>query len=733
MFHVTRRAELSSRDKHLYNTIVSLTKTAKQLIRRRVSLYDRLKKVEELAKNNFEENIKDMPEIMQQFFISNFNNNKRNKHRFQYSIKDKAFALALSKRGPKLYKFLANIFYLPSVETLRKFMREIPINSGLSNCIFETLKAKIATFKDIKEKCCVLLFDEVKLSSGLHYNEFVDVVEGFVDNGFEREFNIADHAQVWLLKGICGRRPWKQPLVYTFCNGTSSWQSIARMYKEIVQRCHDIDLIIVASICDQGATNRRAINTMIFDSKRHAQTELRDDIIIINNAEVIPLYDMLHLAKCIRNNTVTKDCEYISEDGKTRVAKWSHVIDTYIIDKSRGPNRFLEKINDCHVIPEKIKKMKVRYCAQVFSNTYAKTMLLYSENEIESKCKTKKMPVDGIDTAIFLQFFNDLFDSLNGGINMRNRRINPKTMTSTVTDDCVDIWNKGIQFLKNMKFIKKKLHDKPRPEVLVNFEKTLRGFILLRKRLKDLGFLSFATREFNQDPLENFFCQIRQHGGRNNNPTCSNFSDYYRSLVIQSCTQSYTRGCNCEPIDIENLINITTIPSTTTDETVTMHKDDMYIIPEDIILQLFSEVKVLNIKNIIDKVSSAVKICDICCAILNKEQETVLDYVRKITVIIDYFLNNFCHVNNIVKNIKDNIIKYNIHFKPLIECQQKHIEEYIINKYLIIHIRQNIKIINNILKGIDNNSAVQTNKLHTLAYTYYKKHCKQKSQNITEE
>lgn len=73
-----------------------------------------------------------------------------------------------------------------------------------------------------------------------------------------------------MIKGIYGERPWKQPLLYTFCKGTSPWQDIAHMYKEIVKRCSDIGIIIVASICDQGCTNVKAIKTMIFDSKRNA-------------------------------------------------------------------------------------------------------------------------------------------------------------------------------------------------------------------------------------------------------------------------------------------------------------------------------------------------------------------------------------------------------------------------------------------------------------------------------
>jgi len=65
--------------------------------------------------------------------------------------------------------------------------------------------------------------------------------------------------------------------------------------------------------------------------------------------------------------------------------------------------------------------------------------------------------------------------------------------------------------------------------------------------------------------------------------------------------------------------------------------------------------------------------------------------MHKITVIIQYFLNKYCHVSNIAKNIENNIIKY-INFNLIINCQQKHIEQYVIKKCIITHIREYIKI-----------------------------------------
>lgn len=157
LFHATRKLQLSLHDQRLYNKIVHLTKMSRQLRERKDSLQEKLKQVEKLYHSGFTETIEDMPDVMKNFFLSNITNFKKDKYNRRYSVNDKAFALALEKRSPKLYKFLVNIFCLPSVETLRKFVQNIPIQCGISESLFETLKERAQNFKDDREKYCVLL------------------------------------------------------------------------------------------------------------------------------------------------------------------------------------------------------------------------------------------------------------------------------------------------------------------------------------------------------------------------------------------------------------------------------------------------------------------------------------------------------------------------------------------------------------------------------------------------
>lgn len=72
---------------------------------------------------------------------------------------------------------------------------------------------------------------------------------------------------------------------------------------------------------------------------------------------------------------------------------------------------------------------------------------------------------------------------------------------------------------------------------------------------------SLLTRNLNQDPLENFFCNIRSNGVRNTSPTCSQFTGAFKTLLVNNLTSPHSVGANCEQDDntalkpLESLLN----------------------------------------------------------------------------------------------------------------------------------------------------------------------------------
>jgi len=298
---------------------------------------------------------------------------------------------------------------------------------------------------------------------------------------------------------------------------------------------------------------------------------------LIKGHDIIPLFDYVHLQKGIRNNFVFKDIAFTNDENeinnneKTKYASWDAITAVYEIDKfslRKQRRRLLEKLVDKHIYPALIPKMKVKYAVQVLSHTvatvlefcgllkqgnnnYAIILLLqlflfksktYCINiySIADEFQTTKgfiKPECTLATADIIFFFNDLFDSFNGR--------KGQSLTSIVSQESnhVLFWQKAIRILRGMEFVEKITHKpirKNAPKCIKNWIWTIRGALTLWEKLKKSNFLNFDLRYINQDPLENFFGQIRDIGHRNNNPSPYQFSTAFKSLLIASITSKHS-------------------------------------------------------------------------------------------------------------------------------------------------------------------------------------------------
>ncbi|XP_024882105.1 uncharacterized protein LOC112461186 [Temnothorax curvispinosus] len=175
-----------------------------------------------------------------------------------------------------------------------------------------------------------------------------------------------------MLTGI--RTVWKIPLSYNFFKSQTKTPQLMRCIKEIVHEITKAGFIIVATICDQGSSNVIALNQFLSDSRSNClkKGEHIDETIILDNQKIIVLYDPPHLLKGIRNNFLEKDIEIMidKESNVKGIALWNIIETAYNLDiYSNIFNRQLRKITDQHIKKNKIKKMKVKLAAQIFSAT----------------------------------------------------------------------------------------------------------------------------------------------------------------------------------------------------------------------------------------------------------------------------------------------------------------------------------------------------------------------------
>lgn len=182
-----------------------------------------------------------------------------------------------------------------------------------------------------------------------------------------------------MLRGINSK--WKQPILYPYLQGAAKGSQIMKTLKEIIIKVFDCGLHVVATVCDQGSNNISAINKLIDDTK--AEYIRRGEVPVgglfeVNGHQIIPLYDTPHLIKGVRNNLLSKDITF-KFDNNLKTAKWNDIYTAWQLDNYSGDLRIMPKLTEFHVSREKVKKMKVAVCTQVFSHTVSAAIHLLAK------------------------------------------------------------------------------------------------------------------------------------------------------------------------------------------------------------------------------------------------------------------------------------------------------------------------------------------------------------------
>ncbi|KAH1028611.1 hypothetical protein HUJ05_001950 [Dendroctonus ponderosae] len=390
------------------------------------------------------------------------------------------------------------------------------------------LKVRVSKLT-LLDRHCVLMFDEIALQPGLQYNYILDCVDGFVDlGGADRRPKFADHALVFLLKGI--RKQWKQPICFTFCEGTTQTADLIDLIKSVVRKVRETGLLIVATVSDQGATNAAAIRSLIQDTQRQCVRKGVDNGYqgyLVDEMEIVHLFDIPHLFRGIRNGLLKDDLHFV-EDGVSKVGSWDHLVKLYQIERNRGHYSLIYKLTDEHVLASKLKKMSVKHCTEVFSRTVACAMQFRAVASTGlNQSSDHYLDPKATDTAHLFLFLDELFDSLNGSqIPVYPRK--PLRGVVTRKSRHVSFWvSVALPLLKSMSFSNSTVTPS-----IKNLVFTLRGFLYIWNHLRG----------------KNFSC-IRSHDATNTRPNCSEFMSSAKSLLINGFVSSHCLGDNCEPDD----------------------------------------------------------------------------------------------------------------------------------------------------------------------------------------
>ena len=176
------------------------------------------------------------------------------------------------------------------------------------------------------DRCCSLLFDEISLSSSLHYDTTKQKFIGYEDLGhLGRTIRKANHALVFMIRGL--RRPWKQVLVYYFTVNTICTEYLKNLIFTLINQSQNIGLKVVSTVCDQGPTNQAAVTQLCAETN-----ETKDQFYFnVNGEPVAILFDVPHLLKNTRNALLKSTFEF--RDGK--LAKFEYIKKAFELDQKK--------------------------------------------------------------------------------------------------------------------------------------------------------------------------------------------------------------------------------------------------------------------------------------------------------------------------------------------------------------------------------------------------------------
>lgn len=116
------------------------------------------------------------------------------KHARRFTPDFKKMALKQYYHGPAGYRALGKDLILPSKSTLARMVKHVKNDPGFDDFIFKKIKEVTDNF-DPKNRCCLILIDEISIQRNLFYHKNKDIIIGFHDNGKERK---NAYASSWL-------------------------------------------------------------------------------------------------------------------------------------------------------------------------------------------------------------------------------------------------------------------------------------------------------------------------------------------------------------------------------------------------------------------------------------------------------------------------------------------------------------------------------------------------------
>ena len=434
----------------------------------------------------------------------------------------------------------SGIIELPSQRQLRNYSNAIKPRTGFNPEIVDTLANMVKPYKSF-ERYVSVLFDEMKVQSGLVWDKHSGELIGYVDLGdpdinyatLHAEDHIATHALVFMVQGICSKLQFV--IGYFATEAITSIQLFSLFWRAVAICEISCELAVVVATADGASPNRRFIKMHgEMDAENERDLVYKAPNIHAENRNIFFFSDAPHLVKtsrnCLFHSGSGRHTRYMWNNGQDML--WSHISSIYYKDQENGLH-LLPKLTADHILLNSYSVMRVDLAAQVLSKTMATVLREFSST-------------DALATAQFCEMIDSFFDcfnvrSLKEGEYQRKEFLKPYTDV----DDQRFQWLEE-EFLGYLQSWRDSIDAREgeydgsaRSKMFIAWQ-TYEGLKLITYSLIDVtklllrsGARYILTNRFCQDPVEEYFRRQRGLGRRCDNPSIRDFGSNANKLRIQ--------------------------------------------------------------------------------------------------------------------------------------------------------------------------------------------------------
>ncbi|GFO09646.1 transposable element p transposase [Plakobranchus ocellatus] len=184
---------------------------------------------------------------------------------------------------------------------------------------------------------------------------------------------------------------WKQLFGFLFSSGTVKDVLVKQLILSAITELQQIGLCVKAVICDQGSNNMAVTKFLGVSSAT--------PYFMHNGTQYFVIYDPPHLIKSIRNNLHKSGLKC----GTSEIS-WKYVEAFYDQD-CKFSVRMAPKLTDKHIKLPPFTALRVKLATQVMSHSVAAG--------ISTMVALGALPSEAKDTALFIDRFDQLFNSMN--------------------------------------------------------------------------------------------------------------------------------------------------------------------------------------------------------------------------------------------------------------------------------------------------------------------------------